>query len=331
LNGFARVGAFYTLPFRDEQLVGGNGGFRMADFRFGVDVRPRDWVSVVASIEIAAPLVDANDPLTGRRIVDLRDAYVQLDIHALLRVRVGQMRAPFYAEMLQPDGEVSFTTRSILASGLNPPDGYGPRSALAFDRQVGVQLFSQRLVFGDFGLKYALGVFNGNGQNQLFNDNNSVQPVARVEVDFRQQVTLGLNGSFNPRSEGVRPNRLLMNQLGLGADVSVHVGDVAAMAAVLLRSTTFSYAGLEPESAFGTLAQLHYEHPDTGLEAALRVALYEPSTAQRDDVVVEATAMVGWRPFKQPFRVVLQFTHRDEETLVAYANESLDLMLHAAW
>ena len=30
IGGYARMGAYFTLPFRDQALVGGNGGFRMA-------------------------------------------------------------------------------------------------------------------------------------------------------------------------------------------------------------------------------------------------------------------------------------------------------------
>ena len=42
-------------------------------------------------------------------------------------------------------------------------------------------------------------------------------------------------------------------------------------------------------------------------------------------------AMVGWRPFKLPFRVLVQYTHRNEEAGASYANDSVDAMLHAVW
>jgi hypothetical protein len=233
--------------------------------------------------------------------------------------------------MLLSDGAIPFVNRSVLAGGLAPPEAYGPRNALAPDRQIGVQLFSRRLGSDALGIKYAVGVFNGNGQNALFNDNNMVQPVARVEIDVFRQVTLGLNGYYNQRAEGVRPNRLYVDQLAYGADLEARAGGFGVLVAFLGKSSSFNYPGLQPESALGGLAQLRYLHEGTGLEAAVRGAYYEPSTAQVDDQVVEVAAMVGWRPAGLPFRVLVQYTHRSEEQRVSYPNDSVDAMIHAVW
>ena len=277
IGGFARVQAGYTLPLRDDQLVGGNGGFRVADFRLNLDFRPIDKLTVYTSIELAAPLVAPEDPLTGRRIVELRDAYMQYDVCSGLLIRAGQFRPSYDAEMLMADGAVAFTSRSVLASGTAPPEGYGPRTPLAPDRQIGVQVGSRR--FGNtFGIKYAVGLFNGAGPNQLFNDNNGLMPVGRVEVDYSEHFTLGLNASYNVRSEGVRPSRLYTSQINYGADVEAHhtLSDdhaLSAMVVLLGRSSTFSFAGLPAEAALGVLGQVRYLHrltveergwPDTG-------------------------------------------------------------------
>lgn len=330
LSGFARIGVFYTFPLQDDQLVGSNGGFRVADFRLGLAFHPVDKLTIDASVELAAPLVDALDPLTGRRIVDVRDAFVQYDIAKFLQVRAGQFRPPFYAEMLQSDASIPFISRSVIATGFNPPEAYGPRSGLAPDRQVGLQLGSARL--GEvIGFKYAVGVFNGNGLNQLFNDNNGVMPVARVEIDLLKRLTLGINGFYNQRTEGVRPNRLTTNQLGYGADISASCWGLSALVAFLGRSSTYGFAGLPPDSSLGFLGQLRYFHEATGLEVAARFAYFEPSVAQPDDQVMEVAGMVGWKPFDLPFRVLLQYTHRNEEARATYSNDSVDLMLHAVW
>lgn len=331
LTGFARVGVFYNFPFADDQLVGSNGGFRVADFRLNLEFKPVEKFTAYTSVEFAAPLVDPNDPLVGRRIVDLRDAYVQYDVADFFQVRAGQFRPPYYAEMLMSDGAVPFVSRSVLAGGLTPPEAYGPRNGLAPDRQIGVQFASARLGNDTLGFKYALGVFNGNGQNQLFNDNNTVQPVARVELDFKKTVTLGLNGYYNQRAEGVRPNRLYVNQLAYGADLEAKAGGFSGMVAFLGKSLSYNYPGLQPDLALGGLAQVRYLHEGTGLEAAVRGAYFEPSMAQVDDQVIEVAAMVGWRPMGLPFRVLLQYTHREEERRVSYPNDSVDAMLHARW
>ncbi len=331
LNGFARVGVFYAFPLQEDQLVGGNGGFRVADFRLGFTFHPIDKLTIDTSIELAAPLVDPLDPLTGRRIVDVRDAYVQYDVANFFQVRAGQFRPPYYAEMLQSDGSIPFISRSVLAGGFHPPEAFGPRSGLAPDRQVGLQLGSARLGTQMIGFKYAVGVFNGNGLNQLFNDNNGVMPVARAELDILQRLTIGVNGYFNQRTEGARPNRLTTNQLAYGADLSASHMGFSALAAILGKSSTYSFAGLPQDSSLGFLGQLRYFHLGTGLEAAARFAYFEPSSAQPDDQVMEVAAMVGWKPFELPFRVLLQYTHRNEEARATYSNDSVDLMLHAVW
>lgn len=338
MGGFARLQLGYTVPLADERLVGGNGGFRVADFRLNLDFRPIDKLTVFTSIEFAAPLVAPEDPLAGRRIVELRDAYVQYDVCSGFLVRAGQFRPSYDAEMLMGDGTVPFTSRSILANGVTPPEGYGPSRPLAPDRQVGLQFGSKRLGFQNerLGLQYAVGVFNGAGPNQLLNDNNSLMPVGRVEVDFMKVVSLGLNVSHNVRSEGVRPNRLYTSSINYGFDVELHktLRDTHALSAMVVflgRSSSYSFSGLQAESALGAMGQLRYLHEPTGLEAALRLAYYEPSSAQLVDQVTELTAMVGWRPFHLPFRVLAQYTHRGEEAPVGYANDSVDLMLHAVW
>ena len=76
---------------------------------------------------------------------------------------------------------------------------------------------------------------------------------------------------------------------------------------------------------------MRYFHAGTGLEAAARFAYFEPSAAQSDDQVMEVAAMVGWKPFELPFRVLLQYTHRNEEARATYSNDSVDVMLHAVW
>jgi hypothetical protein len=331
ITGFARIGFFMTFPFQEEQLVGGNAGFRLADFRANLEWKPVEKFSVFTSIELAAPLPDPADPLTGRRIVDLRDAYLQYEVCTGFKLRVGQQRPGYYAEMLMSDGAVPFVSRSVLANGVTPPDGFGPRNFIAPDRQLGLQIYSDRMGSDLLGIKYAVGVFNGNGQNQLFNDNNSVEPVARVELDVKRIVTLGLNGYYNVRTDGVRPNRLSNSQLAGGADLVAEFLGFTAMGAFLVKSSNYSYGGLPPDLMLGAMGQLRYLHEDTGIEAAGRFAWFEPSGAQTQDQIIEVAAMVGWRPFKLPFRVIGQYTHREEEAGVGYPNDSVDVMIHARW
>lgn len=331
VTGFARLGVFYTLPVIDEALVGGNGGFRVADFRLNAEFRPIDKLTVYASVELAAPLVDPLDPTRGRRIVELRDAFVQYTVAPALEIKLGQYRPGYYAEMLLADGLVPFVQRSILASGLAPPEGYAPRQPLAPDRQIGLQLGSQRLGQGKLGFRYSVGLFNGAGQNQLYNDNNLPMPVGRVELDVVEQLHIGANAYYNVSSQGDRPNRLYTRGFGYGVDIEGSHRGFSGLLGFLGKSNSYSYAGLQSDTALGAIAQARYFHEASGLEVAARFAWYEPSNAQVDDQTVEVAGMVGWRPFKLPFRVLVQYTHRSEEPRVTFLNDSIDAMLHAVW
>lgn len=329
--GYARVGAYYAFPLQEDQLLTSNGGFRLANLRLGMQLKVTDDLIVVTSIEASARRPNADDPTTGVRVVDLRDAYADWRLSRFAQLRVGQFKAPFYAETLLGDDAIPFITRSPVNDGVNPPEGFGPREPLTLDRQIGLQISSARLGGEAFGVRYVVAVVNGNGANQLFNDNNIVAPVGRVELDVFQAVTLGVNGYFNVKTEGIRTNRLNLSHLGYGVDLQAKVGDLRVLAGFVGRNSTFGAAVLPPDMGFGALGQLHYLFSNLGLEAAFRVSYFEPSVAQVDDQLLELAGMVGYRFHDWPVRVMLQYTHREEARQVAVPNDSVDAMVQIAW
>lgn len=334
-EGYVKAGVFYTFPFSNEQLVGSNGGFRMLSARLGVSFNPVEQLTVGVSIEAAAPVTNSSDPLSGYRAVELRDAYLEYRVCKGFWVRAGQFKAPYNGETLLGDADLPFVARSVVSEGVSPPEAYGPREGLTLGRQIGLMIFSDRIGTEAIGLRYFVAAVNGNGQNQLYNDSNPVAPVARVEVDVMKKVSLGLNGYYNVSTVGVRPNRINVNQLGYGADLAVHFGGSSALAGFLGRNSSYSGAAtggsvLPSDSALGFFAQLHYLL-DLGVEAGLRGAYYEPSSAQADDQVYEINAMAGYRFKKVPLRVILQFTARGEAPAVTIGNNSLDAMVQVTW
>ncbi|MBX7096700.1 MAG: OprO/OprP family phosphate-selective porin [Myxococcaceae bacterium] len=329
--GYAKVGVFYTFPAQDDQLLGSNGGFRLAALRLGMQISLADSLTVVTSIEGNARRPSAEDPTVGTRVVDLRDAYLDWTWCRGATLRVGQFKAPFWAETLLGDDLLPFITRSPVSDGVLPPEGFGPQTTLTLDRQIGLQLSSSRLGGETFGLRYAVAVVNGNGANQLFNDNNIVAPVGRLEVDLMQKVTLGVNGYFNVKTDGIRTNRLNVSQVGYGADLKARWEWLSALVGVVGRSSTYGTAGLPAESAIGVLGQVHGLWAKYGIEGGVRVTYFEPSSTQVDDQLIEIAAMAGYRFKAWPVRTILQFTHRQEAAAVAVPNDSLDAMLQVAW
>src|SRR5947199_8629943 len=90
------------------------------------------------------------------------------------QIKVGQWKAPFGLEQLTPDTTLLLAERSL------------PTGAITPDRQVGAQLWGKPFTNiwpaqKDL-LTYYAGIFNGNGRNVSFNDNNNFMYVGRLEL-----------------------------------------------------------------------------------------------------------------------------------------------------
>lgn len=321
--GYVKLGYFFITSPNEDALIGSNNGFRLINARVGVSLKPAENLEAVVSIDGALTQRRETDPLVGERIVALRDAYLEWRPSRFAQLRGGQFKAPFNAEVLLPDDSLPFITRSVVSEGILPPEGF-TRAGLALDRQVGVQLSSDR-IGGDVGFQYALAVVNGNGPNVLNNDNNHVAPMARAVVSYRDLVSLGLNGYQNTVSLGDRP-RVTEAHLTYGADLSVNVAGLNVFAMYLMRNISHEDTGLPDEQASGLVASARYLYEPIGVEVGARYARYAPSDAQLNDELSEVTAMVGYRLKRIPARILAQYTLRMEEQAVAVGNDSIDVM-----
>lgn len=122
------------------------------------------------------------------------DVYAQWSRHPSMQIRAGQFKTPFGYEQLFSDTRVLTVERSLGSD------------RIALSRQVGLQ------VFGDAGrVSYAAGVFNGNGTNVSFNDDEGFLAAARVSTTLwnrgdTSKWTAGANGySSEDRAAPVAP------------------------------------------------------------------------------------------------------------------------------
>ncbi len=137
--------------------LGRSDGFRLHDVR--VDASGR--IGIVFDYLVRAEW-DAD-----REEARLLDAKLSLPVSDALRVDMGQFRAPLGKEALKAKGEVFFVERA-QASQLVAPG-----------RQVGVQATGETL---EGRLRYAGGVFNGNGR-RFENDDNGLLWAGRAEFN----------------------------------------------------------------------------------------------------------------------------------------------------
>jgi len=305
--GYLRAAYFQTDAAADDGLVGARNGFRLMNARVGLLIQATEKLDIEISADGAALMASRVDPLEGRRAVDLRDAYLLYKPFAWAHLRVGQFKAPFNAETLMSDADLPFVTRSFITDGIAPPDAFN-RPGLTLDRHVGAEWKSDVLRSGDFEFTWALAVVNGNGQNATFNDNSLVAPVGRLTFGLKDKFTFGVNAYLNNVEQGIRPNRLRLNQLSAGADLVAHFGEVHAMALFLWRRQSTLNTPLPNEEAMGAMVQLQWLSKASGMEVAVRATGYEPSSVDPFDRLLEAAAMVGYRAKAWPARFALQYS-----------------------
>ena len=154
----------------------------------------------------------------------LTDAYVNWNKLTYANIKAGQFKTPFGYEQLAKDPSL-YTIERTLAN-----------DRLTLSRQVGLQ------INGDFfekRLSYASGIFNGNGANNNFNDDDNFLWVERVSAvpwlgKFLGQDsswTVGGNiyasndtGASGLNDFGLTGNSLNGRRFGTGADTQFHAG-----------------------------------------------------------------------------------------------------------
>ncbi len=100
-----------------------------------------------------------------------------------LQLKVGQFTAPYGLEQMTPDLTLYAAERSLVSESLTP------------DRLLGVQVWGWPLARvlappHDKLLEYRVGIFNGNGRNRFFNDNESFLYAGRLQINLLQPHTL---------------------------------------------------------------------------------------------------------------------------------------------
>ncbi len=112
----------------------------------------------------------------------LSDAYAYLDYIPHARVTLGQFKTPFSVEQLMSTGAIPTVNRSLVTNMIANPQ----------QRDVGVMLSGAYRIKGrPLGAGYATGVFNGNGTNNV-DDNNRKDWIGRVWINpFVEGLTLG--------------------------------------------------------------------------------------------------------------------------------------------
>ena len=204
------------------EFVGDNDGFILENARTGAAFGLGPSLSAAISVEAASDVhEDSNTPL-GEIDVRLRDGYLRYDPFEFIGIQGGQFKVPFTAEDLRSRTTLLFVSRAVGQEGVLVGRGF-EQDGIGLDRDVGVQLSPRKPIgYRDFGFNYYLMIANGNGENELLNDNDKVAVIGRVEAMFRDFVTLG--GAFltNERRVGTPPNQFNEDDVGFATDLMIN-------------------------------------------------------------------------------------------------------------
>lgn len=232
--------------------------------------------------EFAGTLAD-----TSSLRAQLTDGFITWNRHAEANIRVGQFKTPFGYEQLVSDPRLILIERSLV------------NDRLTQGRQLGMQVGGDLL---DKRLAYAAGVFNGNGANNNFNDDDSFLSAARVSgVLWRKGTSVWSVGGNAFSSEdtsvsatgfGFQSDTFAGERLGTGIDTQLTAGPFELWAEYLAVDWEPA-AGTEIASDGWYVQGSYFFIPDR-LQAVLKAESFDPIDTDPIGPTETGTAGVNW-------------------------------------
>ena len=301
VSGYIHASYRWISEPQNYALVGRNNGFQLPQARVVADAQWQHKLAARVSLEAASEDRLSQSFPGGQLTTRLRDAYITWAPLRELRVTVGQQVTPWDLESLRSDAELPFVSRSVAVEGVQPTEGFTTRG-LGSDRNLGISLHSGFIGLGrGTSFRYALFAGNGNGQNQLLNDNNipalfgrvefaywgkaglpldQVRPMFSVVDDFRKPILhIGLASQWNPRTVGNLPDLMRETDAGVAVDAAVSLLGVEVQGGFLyLRTSRDTLMGVPDLERLGFWGHLRYTIPRIPLQITpgYRISSYAP-------------------------------------------------------
>lgn len=226
-GGYVRASWESVQDDPDLDFVGRNDGFVVNNARVGLEgAHAPSGLSFAISVEGAADLRDGLNTPSGEMVVRLRDAFVRYDPVEYVGVQAGQFKLPFAGEDLRSTADLLLPSRSVGSEGVLVGRGL-ELEGLDQDRQIGAMLSTPEPIYvGPIGFAAYVAATNGNGSNEIANDNGGFAVAARFEVHAVEAVRVGVAYLQNQRTEGDLPNLVDETDTGLTADLEVRLGEL---------------------------------------------------------------------------------------------------------
>ncbi len=277
--GYVRVAYEHTQQDPDLDFIGRTSGFRMLNARVGVE---GSVLSAGVSFELTVDgAVDSDrqfNALEGDIDVELRDAWLRWDPCPWAGLQAGQFTAPFSREALRSTSDLLLSTRALGEEGILVGTGL-ELDAIVVDRELGLLLSPEEPIeAGPIGIDYGVALLNGNGSNELLNDNTAVAVAGRLELIFVEIAHIGGGVLHNQRTDGLAPNRFRERDLAWVADAGVEWEGLEVYGQLMRLKTARQTEGTPDREQQAWHAQVGYsiDVPHVSITPAYRFASVDP-------------------------------------------------------
>jgi hypothetical protein len=283
LFGYVRAGLDFTETDPNYDFVGANSGFVLQNARLGLAGDSDVGIRFALSVDGAADFQESPNTPLGSLDVRLRDALIAYHAPGFpwLELTIGQFKVPFSQEELFDEQRLLFASRAVGVEGVRVGRGL-EEPGIVVGRQLGMMLSSvERITIDDFGIAYFLTATNGNGINQLLNDNTGFAFTGRLTLHWADLVQLGGSVLWNERTIGEPPNLFDESDLGFSGDLLVTVEGLEVFGQLTTLTTEFPTVGTPDREQLAYHAQIGYRI-DGGIPAnvtvtpAYRFAYFHP-------------------------------------------------------
>lgn len=287
-------------------FIGRNNGFGLSSGRLGLAGQYRDWLNFELLMDGGFVEQTDRNLVAGSTFAALKDAWVELKPWDFIQVRAGQFKTPFDEESMRSTSDLRFVDRSVGNRGIRSGEGY-QTLGLSPPRNLGVMAGAEDFTLGPLGMQYLVAVVNGNGENQAFNDNSVPAVYGRLALSAFDAVSLGVGGTYNPRTVGALPN--LYDEVDAGFTVDAHAAMFGAFAdaSFIWMNTQFPTTGAPDSQAMAATGEIGYRLW-FGLGAGYRFGWYDPTSVFANDSVMEHTIGVRYDLPRLPLALVLDYT-----------------------
>ena len=340
--GYLRIG--YEAVQDDDRFdfIGRNDGFILDNMRLGTHVSVADQLHLVVSMEAASDIEAGNNSPIGEIDVRLRDGFLRWDPFAFVGFQAGQFKAPFAAEELRSTSDLLFVSRAVGQEGVLPGRGF-EEIGVAVDRQLGAMVSSPAplTIWDKYAGSYYLMVANGNGDNELLNDNDNVAVYGRGELHYDDFLTIGGAFLVNKRTEGELPNQSNDEDTGYAADIMVTPFGFELFFQYVELTTEFetvSEALDQTQRAYHAQIAYRFLTPWMTITPGYRYAVLDPYADVDGDTegldldafkVDYHTLGVRFGHLKLPLAFLVNYTFTDEKDPRELDNNRLQLLVQA--